>query len=111
MPIIDFIELSDGRGVLISTFYSQTVGEYMLECPAFLDEELIISVLLCGISSIYSFALQGYAHCNIKMNNIMAEGSRIFSLILDLQQSLAIICQQQHLEFTLIIIRQLYVMI
>ena len=67
------ITLPEERAAMFTPVYVETVADWLLNLDKFPDEEAIISILLCGISAIYSFASQGLAHCDIKLTNLMFE--------------------------------------
>jgi serine/threonine protein kinase len=78
MPIIKFIPLPEDRAAIITPLYGETVADWLVSLEIFAHEDEIIHILLSGISAIYSFASQGLAHCDIKLNNLMFEkGSKI----------------------------------
>ena len=58
MPIIKMITLPEERAAMFTPVYVETVADWLLNLDKFPDEEAIISILLCGISAIYSFASQ-----------------------------------------------------
>jgi hypothetical protein len=72
MPVYKLLELSNGaKSALICPWYDQTVEDWVLSQPVFVDEIRVVIILLCGLSAICSFASHGYAHCDIKLNNLM----------------------------------------
>ena len=72
MPVYKLLELSNGaKSALICPWYDQTVEDWVLSQPVFVDEIRMVIILLCGLSAICSFASQGYAHCDIKLRNLM----------------------------------------
>ncbi len=76
------ITLSDGGATTTTPLNGETVANWMANLKKFPKEEEIISVLLCGISAIYSFASQGLAHCDIKLTNLIFE-SRTKIILID----------------------------
>lgn len=84
MPIVDFIviekESDRNRGVLISPLYSSSI-QCFLESDKQIQERVLASILLCGLSGICSFALRNIHHCDIKLSNIMFGLDKRFVLI------------------------------
>ena len=91
MPIIDFFELEepgrdsdDKRAAIISPKYNQNLSEWLYENEGqylFRKEDEIVALMLCGLSAVYSFASKSLCHYDIKLANIMQEGSLKFVLI------------------------------
>ena len=85
MPVIDFIELNDGRAIMITPLYSiGSVANYcskLVDVSGFVDEQVAVCFLLCGLSAIYKFSEKSLCHCDIKLENFVMLGLTKFVLI------------------------------
>jgi serine/threonine protein kinase len=81
MPVIEMLDMKEGRCALITPLYEQSISELVFGREDYLEEDIIIVTLLCGISAIYSFATKGLCHCDIKLENLMIEKPQKIVLI------------------------------
>jgi serine/threonine protein kinase len=81
MPIHKFLSLSEEKAAIVTPLYQETIGNRLRSLTKYANEDEIISIILCGISAIYSFTIRGFAHCDIKLTNIMFVSTVKFILI------------------------------
>ena len=81
MPMLDYFEIRDERAIFISPLYTLSLREYVFDGVMHPNDKTCVSVLLCGLSAIYSFASKSYCHADIKLNNIMMETAYKFIFI------------------------------
>ena len=84
MPIHEFLDLGNGEAAIISPAYEISVAKMIFSSDKSQSEAAILPILLCGLSAIYSLALQGYAHCDIKLQNLVLDKSRQKCVLIDL---------------------------
>lgn len=58
MPIIKFIPLPEDRAAIITPLYGETMRSWIFRPFETDEEERVISMLMCGISAIYSLLLK-----------------------------------------------------
>jgi serine/threonine protein kinase len=73
MPIVDYFDIPEERAFLISPLYQASLRDFVFNGVFYTDDKTCVSVLLCGLSAISSFASKSFCHSDIKMNNIMME--------------------------------------
>ena len=69
------------RAAIVTIYYPELSSSLIYDQDLFHLEESLISLILCGLSAIYSFAKLSFCHCDIKPNNIVIGGIRKFILI------------------------------
>lgn len=69
------------RATIITNFYHEIASDLIYTFDLKNLEDQLISLILCCLSSIYSFAKVNYCHCDIKPNNIAIDGNYKFILI------------------------------